>query len=71
MFPRAQSFERCSNFIYITPLRRILSGPTVCHHLYDDIQFYITLSKSKPEMSLSLLQDCLLGVGDLARSGEL
>ena len=44
----------------------------MCHHLYaDDMQIYITLSKSKPEMSLALLQDCLLDVGDWMRSSKL
>ena len=44
----------------------------MCHHLYaDDTQIYITLSKSEPEMSLALLQDCLLDVGDWMRSSKL
>ena len=44
----------------------------VCHHLYaDDTQIYITLSKSEPEMSLALLQDCLFDVGDWMRSSKL
>ena len=44
----------------------------MCHHLYaDDTQIYITLSKSEPEMSLALLQYCLLDVGDWMRSSKL
>ena len=35
----------------------------------DDAQIYITLSKSRPEMSL--LQDCLLDLGDRMRSSKL
>ena len=42
----------------------------MCHHLYaDDTQIYITLSE--PEMSLALLQDCLLHVGDWMRRSKL
>ena len=44
----------------------------MCHHLYaDDTQIYITLSKSEPDMSLALLQDCLLDVGYWMRSSKL
>ena len=44
----------------------------MCHHLYaDDTQIYITLPKSEQEMSLALLQDCLLDVGDWMRSSKL
>ena len=44
----------------------------MCHHLYAaDTQVYITLSKSEPEMSLALLQDYLLDVGDWMRSSKL
>ena len=58
--------------LYTTPLSKIISRPNVCHHLYaDDTQIYITLSKSEPEMSLALLQDCLLHVGDWMRSSKL
>ena len=53
--------------LYTTPLRKIIS-----RHLYaDDTQIYITLSKSEPEMSLALLQDCLLDVGDWMKSSKL
>ena len=58
--------------LYTTPLSKIISRHNVCHHLYaDDTQIYITLSKSEPEMSLALLQDCLLDVGDWMRSSKL
>ena len=51
--------------LYTTPLSKIISRHNVCHHLYaDDTQIYITPSKSEPEMSLALLQECLLVVGD-------
>ena len=57
---------------YTTPYSVIISRHNVCHHLYaEDTQIYITLSKSEPEMSLSLLQDCLLDVGDCMRSSIL
>ena len=58
--------------LYTTPLSKIISRYNVCHHLYAaDRQVYITLSKSEPEMSLALLQDCLLDVGDCMRSSKL
>ena len=58
--------------LYTAPLSKIISRHNVCHHLYsDDTQIYITLSKSEPEMSLVLLQDCLLDVGDWMRSSKL
>ena len=44
----------------------------MCHHFYaDDTQIFITLSKSEPEMALSLLLDCLLDVGDWMRNSKL
>ena len=56
--------------LYTTPLSKIISRHNVCHHLHaDDTQIYITLSKSV--MSLALLQDCLLDVGDWMRSSKL
>ena len=58
--------------VYTTPLSEIISRHNVCHHLYaDDTQIYITLSKSEPEMSLALLQDCQLDVGDWMKSSKL
>ena len=58
--------------LYTTPLSKIISRHDVCHHLYaDDTQIYITPSKSEPEMSLALLQDCQLDVGDWMRSSKL
>ena len=58
--------------LYTTPLSKIISRHNVCHHLYaDDTQIYVTLSKSEPAMSLALLQDCLLDVGDWMRSSKL
>ena len=58
--------------LYTTPLSKIISRHNVCHHLYDDDrQIYITLSKAEPEMSLALLQDCLLDVGGWMRSSKL
>ena len=57
--------------LYETPLSKIISRHIVCHHLCaDDTQIYITLSKSEPEMSLSLLPDCLLDVGEWMRSSK-
>ena len=36
-----------------------------------DRHIYIAISKSAPDMSLSLLQDCLLDIGDRMRSSKL
>ena len=58
--------------LYTIPLSKIIPRHNVCHHLYaDDTQIYITLFKSEPEMSLALLQDCLLDVGDWMTSSKL
>ena len=58
--------------LYTTPRTKIISRHNVCHHLYaDDTQIYITLSKSETEISLALLQDCLLDVRDWMRSSKL
>ena len=58
--------------LYTTPPSKIISRHNVCHHLYaDDTQIYITLSKSEPDMSLALFQDCLLDVCDWMRSSKL
>ena len=58
--------------LYTTPLSKIISRHNVCHHIYaDDTHIYITLSKSEPEMSLALLQDCMLEVGDWMKSSKL
>ena len=58
--------------LYTTPLSKIISRHNVCHHLYaDDMQIYITVSKSLPEISLALLQYCLLDVGDWMKSCKL
>ena len=57
---------------YTTPHSEIIYRHNVCHYHYaDDTQIYITLSKSEPHMSLALLQDCLLDVGDWMRSSKL
>ena len=70
--PRWSVFEPLLFTLYTTPLSKIISRYNVCHHLYaDDTQIYITLSESGPEMSLALLQDCLLDVGDWMRSSKL
>ena len=43
-------------------------SPSLC---WWHAQIYITLSKSEPEVSLALLQDCLLDVGDWMISSKL
>ena len=70
--PKGSVFGPLLFTLYTTPLSKIISRHNVCHHLYaEDTQIYITLSKSEPDMSLALLQDCLLGVGDWMRSSKL
>ena len=44
----------------------------ICHHLYvDDTQMYLSLSKTDPEMSLSLVQQCLQEVSDWMIASKL
>ena len=63
--PQGSVLEPLLFRLYTTPFSKIITRHNVCHHLYaDDTQIYITLSKSEPEMSLALLLDCLLDVGD-------
>ena len=51
--------------LYTTPLSSVISRHNICHHLYaDDTQIYLSLSKTDPEMSLSLVQQCLQDVSD-------
>ena len=51
--------------LYTTPLSSVISRHIICHHLYaDDTQIYLSLSKTDPEMSLSLVQQCLQDVSD-------
>ena len=55
-----------------TPIHSIYNAPSsvvrrhnIFHHLYaDDTQIYLSLSKTDPEMSLSLVQQCLQDVSD-------
>ena len=43
----------------------MLSRHNVCHHLYaDDKHIHLSLSKTDPEMALSLVQPCLQDVSD-------
>ena len=42
--------------LYTTPLSSVISRQNICHHLYaDDTQIYLSLSKTDPEMSPSLV----------------
>ena len=53
--------------LYTTPLSH-----NICHHLYaDDTQIYLSLSKTDPEMSLSLVQQCLQDVSDWMIASKL
>ena len=54
--------------LYTTPLSSVISR----HHLYaDDTQIYLSLSKTDPEMSLSLVQQCLQDVSDWMIASKL
>ena len=50
--------------LYTTTLSTIISRHNVYHHIYaDDMQIYITLSKSGPEMSLARVAGLSVGRG--------
>ena len=54
-----------------TPLSSVMSRHNICHHLYaDDTQIYLSLSKTDPEMSLSLVQQCLQDVSNWMIAGK-
>ena len=58
--------------LYTTPLSSVISRHNICHHLYaDDTQVYLSLSKTDPEMSLSLVQQCLQDVSDWMIASKL
>ena len=58
--------------LYTTPLSSVISRHNICHHLYaDDTQIYLSLSKTGPEMSLSLVQQCLQDVSDWMIASKL
>ena len=59
--------------LYTTPLSSVISRHNICHHLYaDDTQIiYLSLSKTDPEMSLSLVQQCLQDVSDWMIASKL
>ena len=58
--------------LYTTPLSSVISRHNICQHLYaDDTQIYLSLSKTDPEMSLSLVQQCLHDVSDWIIASKL
>ena len=58
--------------LYTTPLSSVISRHNICHHWYaDDTQIYLSLSKTDPEMSLSLVQQCLQDVSDWMIASKL
>ena len=58
--------------LYTTPLSSVISRHNICHHLYaDDTQIYLSLSKTDPEMSLSLVQQCLQDVSNWMIASKL
>ena len=58
--------------LYTTPLSSVISRQDICHHLYaDDTQIYVSPSKTDPEMSLSLVQQCLQDVSDWMISSKI
>ena len=56
--------------LYTTPLSSVISRHIICHHLYDD-DTEISLSKTDPEMSLLLVQQCLQDVSDWMIASKL
>ena len=58
--------------LYTTPPSSVISRHNICHHLYaDNTQIYLSLSKTDPEMSLSLVQQCLQDVSDWMIASKL
>ena len=58
--------------LYTTPLSSVISRHNICHHLYaDDTQIYLSFSKTDPEMSLPLVQQCLQDVSDWMIASKL
>ena len=58
--------------LYTKPLSGVISRHNICHHLYaDDTQIYLSFSRTDPEMSLSLVQQCLQDVSDWMIASKL
>ena len=58
--------------LYTTPPSSVISRHNICHHMYaDDTEMYLSLSKTDPEMSLSLVQQCLQDVSDWMIASKL
>ena len=70
--PKALSWDHSYSLYIQRPLSSVISRQSICHHLYaDDTQIYISLSKTDPEMLLSLVQQCLQAVSDWMIASKL
>ena len=62
----------CSSSLWTCLHHSVISRHNICHHLYDDdTQIYLSLSKTDPEMALSLVQQCMQDVSDWIIASKL
>ena len=58
--------------LYTKPLSSVISRHNNCHHMYaGDTEMYLSFSKTDPEMSLWLVQQCLQDVSDWMIASKL